>query len=276
MRTKEEKPIFFRVFGIVVVIMLVNLGGFLYSNLDLFGWNNGDGNRVTGFSIKEFIMNPGSGIDFMPKIFFVLQWFVLGLLLVFVSLKDSKVRLNAKVLKGVKINPSKQHTDLDKLYDLLIERKQLRMIDVSRLFKVSKDVVLEWFKILESGDLAIIDYPMFGGPVIKVEEKFKEGEEDKFKECEKKDSIEDEEKCRDKIKKQNNLDEPGDVKKKLNKKEIIEKDDDAKKNNKIKKESKRADKKKLKNFKVIKKKVDARAKGNSKNKKKKSKKQGGH
>jgi len=167
MKIKEEKPIFLRVFGIAVLILLVNLGSFLYSDFLL---KNGSNKGLTGFSISEFVMNPISFVDLVPKFFFVLQWIVLGFLLIFVAIKDSKLKLNSQTLKDVKINPSKQHTDLDKLYDLLIEKKQIRAVDVSRLFNVNKEIVLEWFKILESGDLAIIDYPMFGGPVIKIDE----------------------------------------------------------------------------------------------------------
>jgi hypothetical protein len=168
MKAKGDKQIFFRVFGIVIVILLINLGGFLYSD---FLVRNGGNRGFTGFSISELVSNPGSKVDLVPKVFFVAQWSILALLLIFTALKDSKVRMNSKVLKNVKINPSKQHTDLDKFYDLLLDKKQLRAVDVSRLFNVNKDIVLDWFKILESGDLAIIDYPMFGGPVIKIEEK---------------------------------------------------------------------------------------------------------
>ncbi|MBD3252164.1 NINE protein [Candidatus Pacearchaeota archaeon] len=40
---------------------------------------------------------------------------------------------------------------------------------------------MEWGKILESGDLAAIDYPRFGGPVLKIPEKKKTNKKNKKK-----------------------------------------------------------------------------------------------
>jgi|SRR3989344_2310917 len=91
-------------------------------------------------------------------------------------------------------------TSLDALYDLLKEKKIMRVDDIATHFDVSKELVIEWGKILEAGELATISNPRIGKPIIKIAgytgeevkpEKQKElSEEDKIKkEEEKKEEI---------------------------------------------------------------------------------------
>ena len=59
-------------------------------------------------------------------------------------------------------------TSLDALYDLLQEKKIMRVEDIAAHFNVSKELVIEWGKILEAGELATISNPRIGKPVIKI------------------------------------------------------------------------------------------------------------
>ncbi len=59
-------------------------------------------------------------------------------------------------------------TSLDALYDLLQEKKIMRVEDIATHFNVSKELVTEWGKILEAGELATISNPRIGKPVIKI------------------------------------------------------------------------------------------------------------
>jgi len=59
-------------------------------------------------------------------------------------------------------------TSLDALYDLLQEKKIMRVEDIASHFSVSKELVMEWGKILEAGELATISSPRIGKPVIKL------------------------------------------------------------------------------------------------------------
>lgn len=80
-------------------------------------------------------------------------------------------------------------TSLDALYDLLQEKKIMRVEDIAAHFNVSKELVIEWGKILEAGELATISNPRIGKPVIKIagytgeetREENKESEEEKIK-----------------------------------------------------------------------------------------------
>src|SRR4030042_1490402 len=62
----------------------------------------------------------------------------------------------------------KAGTPLDDLYNLLLKKKIMRVEDIASHFKVSKDLVMEWGKILEAGELATISNPRIGKPVIKL------------------------------------------------------------------------------------------------------------
>jgi hypothetical protein len=62
----------------------------------------------------------------------------------------------------------KASTSLDTLYSLLLERKIMSVEDIASYFKVSKELVIEWGKILEAGNLAIISNPRIGKAVIKL------------------------------------------------------------------------------------------------------------
>ena len=80
-------------------------------------------------------------------------------------------------------------TSLDALYDLLQEKKIMRVEDIAAHFNVSKELVMGWGKILEAGELATISNPRIGKPVIKIagytgeepREENKESEEEKIK-----------------------------------------------------------------------------------------------
>ncbi|MDD5192459.1 MAG: hypothetical protein PHH54_01425 [Candidatus Nanoarchaeia archaeon] len=59
-------------------------------------------------------------------------------------------------------------TSLDALYDILREKKIMRVEDIAAHFNVSKELVMEWGKILEAGELATINNPRIGKPTIKI------------------------------------------------------------------------------------------------------------
>ena len=62
----------------------------------------------------------------------------------------------------------KASTSLDSLYNLLLERKIMRIEDIAAHFNVSKDLVIEWGKILEAGELATINISRIGKSTIKL------------------------------------------------------------------------------------------------------------
>ncbi|MCK5450080.1 hypothetical protein KAI32_04385, partial [Candidatus Pacearchaeota archaeon] len=76
----------------------------------------------------------------------------------------------------IKKSHTKSMTDLDTLYEILKRKKEVDIEDIGKVFKVNPEIALEWSEILEDGDLAIIDYPRFGKPILRLFEKNNEEE----------------------------------------------------------------------------------------------------
>jgi hypothetical protein len=149
---------------ILIVILLIVFLNFIFFGLkyDLFKVG------MTGFSVQGDIKNVYSQIPFNSKLFVIIEWIFFAFALVFIIVRDKKIAretssttLNIKKLRGG------SKTDIDVLYDLLNQEKKLKLSSISSAFDLDKEVVFEWCKILESANLAIIDYPGFGEPVIK-------------------------------------------------------------------------------------------------------------
>jgi hypothetical protein len=161
--TKEEKPVFFKAILIVLFIILINLGVFFY----FFG--SGFSTGLTGMSIKKVINDAYTGLSKNSKIFLISQWSLLILFLIFAFVRDKLVvSKGRKVLKSDLKSLGKSKTDLDSLYSVLQKKKQLKILSISKAFKVKKSIAMKWCETLEEGNLAVIDYPTLGGPVLKL------------------------------------------------------------------------------------------------------------
>jgi len=163
---KEEKQIFSKVVVIIGIILLINMGLFFYRGKSPSG-------GLTGLSVKEMVTEVYKTTPFTLKIFLGAQWILLILLLIFAFREDRKVKSRKKELEGIdlkKMTP-KQGTDLDTLYNILKNKKQLRISTISKVFNINDKIAIEWCKILESGNLAILDYPGIGEPIVKLIEK---------------------------------------------------------------------------------------------------------
>ncbi len=70
-------------------------------------------------------------------------------------------------------------TSIDKFYNLVKERQMINFYDAAREFRVDKEQIVSWARILEDHKLAKVHYPVFGSPVILIERERpkKEGED---------------------------------------------------------------------------------------------------
>jgi len=171
---KGERKLFLRVFVIVILVFFINMAAFYIKFGDI-----DDGSEAinqegfTGFSVAGDIADLYLTLPFVSKIFLMVQWGLLFLLLIYVGFRDKEVARNKNELVGLDLNQirKKSETDLDALYSILKQKQQLRISTVSQTFDIKEDLAMEWGKILEFGKLAYIDYPKFGGPVIKIKNK---------------------------------------------------------------------------------------------------------
>lgn len=123
---------------------------------------------IQGMAIGEIGVIPNLDIS---RIVFIAQWVLTGIVVIILYVKH----LKRKKTEGVKlviskIQLGKSSTELDSLYYLLKEKKHLNIGIISRSFKISKDKAIEWCKMLEDSDLAIINYPSFSEPEIEIKE----------------------------------------------------------------------------------------------------------
>lgn len=164
---KEERPIFFKTLLIAIFVILLNLGFFAYASIDF--------SNATGFSIKSTFSNLSKNYNNMlsvNKYFLLLELVALSFILIFAFKRDKRFYFIKEKEANLKIIRTKglYRTDLDDLYTTLKEKKELTISAIAKLFNISKETVIEWCRILEAGDLAYVDYPSFGDPVLKLKE----------------------------------------------------------------------------------------------------------
>jgi len=172
--------------GLVAVALLVFL--FFIVSVGIFSsyGSEDSGSILTGNSIKETLSQFYKTSSIGQRIFLLFQFFLLFLIVVAVVFIVKNIthpkdlfRYNDFMEKG------KSKTDLDSLYKILKQKKEISIDNISRVFGINLDVALGWAKILEGGDLAIIEYPRFGKPILKLMEKIQEKEKGKSDEIKK-------------------------------------------------------------------------------------------
>ena len=160
MKEKEEKPGFFKFLILVGLILIANMGFFTYTYRGNF----------SGYAVSEGIVKTYVGISPLSKILFAIQWIVILLAAIFIRFRDKKLISKTIDIKAINLKRAsgKSATDLDTLYSILQEKKKLKISTISKAFKINEDTAFEWCKILEAGNLAVIDYPGVGEPVVKI------------------------------------------------------------------------------------------------------------
>ena len=174
-----KKGEFITILSIVVILAGLNL--FLFFNKGSASYS-----AFSGMVAVEFTEMPESFKNFnISTIAFIAQW-VLLLIIVLVAYarhlshkKEEDVKISYNSIKQQK---TKSGTDLDVFYNILKQKKKLRINVIAKIFKISKEKALDWAKILENQDLAMIEYPAFNDPEVRIKEvKINEKEESKEK-----------------------------------------------------------------------------------------------
>lgn len=152
--------------GFLIVLLSVVFSSFYFYEDDFI-------NVVSGNLVREKLVDFYESSSANDKILVSIQ-FISGILVIFgILLVIKKFRKGRRFSKEgfARKNVGRSRTDLDTLYEILKRKKEVRMSDVERTFEIDSDVAFGWAKILENGDLAIIDYPRFGKPILRLVEK---------------------------------------------------------------------------------------------------------
>jgi hypothetical protein len=166
MAIREVQPIFLKVFSIVIVVILLNFVYIIYKN-------GGITQPITGFSVKETIFSGYSSLSFTTRIFMISEWTFLFLILIYAVYWDKRMQIKKSdsIDLHIQRNVDKNKTDLDTLYETIKEKKEIPLSAISKSFNITKDIAMEWCKILESGELVSLSYPGFSEPLVRINEK---------------------------------------------------------------------------------------------------------
>ena len=163
---KEDKFLFPRVLLVVLVAFFLNIINLVYKF-------EKQGPSLTGYSVISKVGEVYSSLPTTSKLVLFLQLGIFILILLYAAFKDRGVLQDKKEIDEINLKETTKQpgTDLDTLYNLLKEKDNLRISTIRKIFKIDKDLAMEWGKTLEEGGLAVIDYPRFSGPILKIKKR---------------------------------------------------------------------------------------------------------
>lgn len=97
------------------------------------------------------------------------EWSILLLLGISAFIKNRKsIEENMKARPLIKKYKTKTKTDLDVLYEILKEKKHLKISTIAKIFGITSEIATSWSKTLESANLANLHYPRIGEPELTI------------------------------------------------------------------------------------------------------------
>ena len=133
-----------------------------------YGERGISGLSVGGISSEE-LESTYPQLSPLSKKILVIEWTILALatLATLASFLFEHIKSKKESEAVTQLSASgKSKTDLDLLYDVLKEKKSLKVSTITKMFSVKDSVVIEWAKIFESSNLAILNYPRIGEPEL--------------------------------------------------------------------------------------------------------------
>ncbi len=132
------------------------------------------GGKISGFAVIQPMNLNESGVSSkFPPISFgliIAEWAIL--ITIMVKGKIHRISTSTadmgKIIVHHKSTNSVSKTDLDVLYEILKEKKELALPEIAHAFKVENSIAMDWAKTLEDGDLVTIEYSRMGEASIKL------------------------------------------------------------------------------------------------------------
>jgi hypothetical protein len=133
----------------------------------LFNLNNLFINKIIGLQIDESVKSYGQ-IPNTYFIFLILIWIGLLIFIIVIFIKD-KIAINMELVNISQYGKKEKiSTNIDIMYEVLSEKGKLKVSTLSKAFNVKKEKIIEWARILETGNLAVIEYPLIGEPHVRA------------------------------------------------------------------------------------------------------------
>ena len=127
---------------------------------------------ISGKAIVDNSDETSSKPDFTQRIILSAEW-LLVISIFIINLINAKMEL--KSIDEVIVTPKKTRegiskTDIDSMYEILKEKKRLKLKTLAKYFKVEEKTILEWARVLEEANLLTVHYPTVGDPQIIINE----------------------------------------------------------------------------------------------------------
>jgi len=161
------------------IIIVIGIIALVHTLFQLYVYGMGtDGlykKAVSGFafadSSKIDAMKTAYPNSRMLSLFLVIaEWIALGALVLGTRNHRKKFSMT-EIKQSVSESKSKKSvskTDMDVLYDLLKEKKELSVSEIAKAFDISSETAMEWCEMLEDSNLAEIEYSNMGSATIKA------------------------------------------------------------------------------------------------------------
>lgn len=172
---KGTKVLIVFTFFVLVIAILHSMFHFYIFGTGISGFSE---KGVVGFSIGQFSVGEEKtgqyniGVS-LSQLLVLLEWSAVLIFFVFVYVRN-KVDFKREVFEienEMKKIKSSNKTDIDMLYEILKVKKRMSFAVIANIFGVKEQVVKGWAKILESSNLAAIDYPRIGGTELVISKK---------------------------------------------------------------------------------------------------------
>ena len=161
------------------IFLLVVIGiALLHSGFYLLGAYNPNSSllqktHLSGFIIQKTDENQSGPLFSTSGILLLLEWTISIFGTVFFLLKQrielQKDIINLYITKK-NYATDKTQTDIDILYEILKDKKRLKLTAISKVFHVPTSTALEWAKTLQNGKLAEIYYPQMREPEVMLKQ----------------------------------------------------------------------------------------------------------
>ncbi|HLD37102.1 MAG TPA: hypothetical protein VJA86_00755 [Candidatus Nanoarchaeia archaeon] len=157
---KKRELVFF--VGVAIILSAANVFSFYYSIKP----------EISGMSVGMAAAEIPRLIALSPATIVLIAVFVLAVLLVvfawIIYLKRKKEDKARVIYDNIRKKMKRGETEFDMLYSLLKENKKLKIQEISKILNISPEKALEWSKLLENHNLALISYPAFSEPEVEA------------------------------------------------------------------------------------------------------------
>ncbi|MFA5060870.1 MAG: hypothetical protein WC494_00965 [Candidatus Pacearchaeota archaeon] len=161
---KGGRGLFSKAVIISIGVVLLNFGFLFFRSFNSISTQR----SITANIIKSALVD-SFNLSVSSKIFLIIQFGLIAGVLFYTFIYERKMKKMEKELISSHMEKAgPNETDLDVLYEVLKSKGKIGLSAIANSFRINKEVAMEWCKILELGDLAVIEYPGFGEPMIKI------------------------------------------------------------------------------------------------------------